>query len=125
MPSLREIQVEISNAIRSESGEFTPMLLRDDGVEPAQRLQIYRNNHRLSSRATLLATYPVIERLGGADWFRQSAARYIASFPSTSGDLQNLGEYYPEFLRGALADTPYAEALSKISPILLVRNRPD
>lgn len=108
MPSLRETQCEISRAIRSESGESAAMLVRNDGIEPAQRLQIYRNNHRLGSRATLQAAYPVIERLGGAEWFRQSAACYIAAHPSTSGDLQNLGEHYPAFLRTVLADTAHA-----------------
>jgi len=108
MRSLREIQIEIAGAIRSESADRAATLLCDDGIEPAQRLQIYRNNHRLGSLAALQAAYPVIERLGGADWFRQSAASYIAAFPSTSGDLQNLGEHFPEFLRSVLADTKYA-----------------
>lgn len=108
MHSLRDIQIEVSRAVRSESAGTAAALLRDDGIEPAVRLQIYRNNHRLAARATLQAAYPVIERLGGADWFSSSAARYIAEHPSTSGDLQNLGEHYPNFLRSEFAGTPYA-----------------
>jgi hypothetical protein len=53
------------------------------------------------------ATYPVIERLGGADWFRHSVSRYQDIYPSRCGDLQYLGEKYPDFLRSALAGTSH------------------
>jgi hypothetical protein len=57
--------------------------------------------------ATLAATYPVIERLGGASWFAQTVAQYRTRFPSRSGDLQFAGDRYAEYLATDLAGTNY------------------
>jgi len=108
MLSLREVQTAFCAAILSEDADPMLGLALEDGIPVERRIQIYRNNNRVGSFETLQATYPVIERLGGTDWFRQSAARYQRGFPSRSGDLQYLGERYPEFLRADLADTEYA-----------------
>lgn len=107
MLSLREAQIALSAAIRSEEAGGLAGLVEDDGMAPEQRIRIYRNNYRLGALAAMQATYPVIERLGGADWFEQSAAKYQHFHPSKSGDLQHLGAAYPEFLRGELADSEY------------------
>lgn len=107
MPSLRDTQAAFSAAIRSGDAGAMASLVVDGGIAPEQRMQIYRNNHRLGALATLQATYPVVERLGGAEWFRGSAARYQQAYPSRSGDLQHLGEHYPDFLRAELHGTPH------------------
>jgi len=108
MPSLRDTQAAFSAAIRSgDAGTFAALIL-DGGISPERRVQIYRNNHRLAALATLQATYPVVARLGGTDWFAQSAHRYQQDCPSRCGDLQFLGESFPQFLRTDLAGTPYA-----------------
>lgn len=108
MPSLRDTQTAFCAAILSGAADSMLQLVRDDGITAEQRIQIYLNNNRVGSLATLQATYPVIERLGGDDWFRQSAGQYQIQFPSRSGDLQYLGERYPDFLQACLADTDYA-----------------
>jgi len=108
MRSLRETQAAFSAALRSGDAGLLASQIVDGGIAPEQRIQVYRNNHRLAALATMQATYPVIERLGGNDWFRQSAAQYQKRFPSRSGDLQYLGENYPEFLRSQLGETPHA-----------------
>jgi len=108
MLSLRDTQTAFCAAILSENADPMRGLVLEDGIPAQRRIQIYRNNNRVGSFETLQATYPVIERLGGTEWFRQSAARYQREFPSRSGDLQHLGERYPNFLRADLADTAYA-----------------
>ena len=108
MPSLREVQAAFCEAIRTEDATAIAAMVVADGIEPQHRIQVYRNNHRLAALGTLQATYPVIERLGGADWFRQSALRYQLAHPSRCGDLQYLGEDYAAFLRADLAGTTYA-----------------
>jgi len=107
MLSLRDTQAAILAAIVADDAAPALRLVREDGLAADQRLQIYRNNHRLGSLAALQATYPVIERLGGADWFAQRAAQYVRRFPSRSGDLQNLGGEFAGFLRTDLAGTAY------------------
>jgi hypothetical protein len=71
-------------------------------------MQIYRNNHRAALLAALAATYPVIARLGGEDWFAQCAAQYLQRFPSRCGDLQFAGDRFAQFLAAGVANTDYA-----------------
>lgn len=113
MLSLRETQTALTAAIRSDepaSSEARALesLIIAAGIEPGERIRIYRNNHRSGASSTMQATYPVIERLGGADWFAQSVAQYQQRHPSRCGDLQYLGEEYPSFLRADLAGTSHA-----------------
>ena len=72
MTSLRELQREFSASILSGEARCMARWVVDAGIEPAQRLQIYRNNTRAGFLATMQATFQVIARLGGEDWFAQS-----------------------------------------------------
>jgi len=105
--SLRETQRAFCDAVLSGQAGGMAELLRNKGIPAGQRMQIYRNNNRIGFHATLQATYPVIERLGGADWFQQNAQEYQLRFPSRCGDLQYLGQHYPGFLKKELAGTDY------------------
>jgi hypothetical protein len=82
-------------------------LVRDDGIPSAQRLQIYSNSIRLGFLAAMQATYPVIEQLGGADWFAQHARAYQLRYPSPSGDLQNVGARFTDYLQTELSGSDY------------------
>jgi len=98
MPSLRELQQAFGQAIAA--GDFStiaPHVLAN-GLDPAARLRIYRNNHRETGLAALRSTYPVIERLVGHEYFRQAAFDYLAAYPSRSGSLDFLGQDWPSFL---------------------------
>ncbi len=108
MPSLRELQQSFGRALLDAGDAGIAACVVAAGFDPAKRLQIYRNNVRANFLATLRATYPVIERLGGADWFEQSARCYQAACPSGCGDLQYVGERYPAFLAQELGTTRYA-----------------
>jgi hypothetical protein len=108
VPSLRELQEHFGRAMLDAGDAGVAVCVVGAGFDPARRLQIYRNNVRANFLATLRATYPVIERLGGADWFEQSARRYQAACPSGCGDLQYVGERYPAFLAQELGSTRFA-----------------
>jgi hypothetical protein len=108
MLSLRETQIAFCAAIRADGGAAPDGLIVDDDIAPERRVQIYRNNHRLGALAAMQANYPVVERLGGAEWFAQSVLKYQGAHPSNSGDLQNLGAHYPQFLADELADGEYS-----------------
>lgn len=107
MPSLRETQSAFLAAIRSNASSPDATWVVEDGIAAGDRVQIYRNNYRLGALAAMQATYPVVERLGGADWFRQTVARYQQQYPSTCGDLQFIGEAFPGFLRADLETSAY------------------
>jgi hypothetical protein len=107
MTSLRELQRAFCGAVLSGDAAGVAALIRSDGIPAPQRLQIYRNNTQAAFLATLAATFPVIERLGGADWFGQSALEYQRRYPSRSGDLQFVGERFEGLLRDRFAGTDY------------------
>jgi hypothetical protein len=105
--SLRDLQRAFCRAVLSGDGAGASALIRSDGIPAEQRVQIYRNNTRAAFLATLAASFPVIGRLGGAGWFRQSALEYQRAFPSRSGDLQFIGDRYADFLQDCFAGTQY------------------
>lgn len=108
MPSLHELQRAFAAALMfEETGDLEPHVIAN-GIEPAARLRIYRNNMRENFLAALRAAYPVLERLVGAQYFRQLVADYLQCFPSTSGDLQYAGERLVTYLERRFAAGEYA-----------------
>ncbi|MDH5255150.1 MAG: DNA-binding domain-containing protein, partial [Gammaproteobacteria bacterium] len=107
MLALPDLQRAFLGAVLGGHTGVMAGLVRGDGIPPERRLRIYANNARSNFLTTLRATYPVIERLGGPEWFAQAAARYQSRHPSRCGDLQYVGRDFPAFLRGELDDTAY------------------
>ncbi|MFO1351468.1 MAG: DNA-binding domain-containing protein [Gammaproteobacteria bacterium] len=97
MSALRELQQRFVEQIFSDDGDL-PEWIRADGLASAERLDIYRNNTLVGLTKTLRSLYPVIERLVGEDFFRYAAHRYIHEYPSRSGDLNEYGADFADFL---------------------------
>lgn len=114
MPSLRELQSAFGAVLRSGGDEPQTSTVGIEaqvianGIEPAARLRIYRNNSRETFLSTLRAAFPVLERLVGEDYFRQLACAYRELFPSPSGNLHHVGEHLPNFLARQYSATQYA-----------------
>ena len=87
---LREIQRQFMQGILH--GAAVP------GVLPPAALSIYANNARVNFIQTLKLTYPAIGRLVGEEYFRQSACEFQRLHPSRSGDLQNVGAGFADYL---------------------------
>jgi hypothetical protein len=104
MHSLREMQRAFARSVLSDDGAPLAGLIHRDGINPEERVRIYRNNNRLGLLAALRASYPVVARLGGDDWFAQSVRRYQRACPPHCGDLQWAGHRYPQFLSAELGD---------------------
>lgn len=100
MLALREVQTRVIVALLDGShSAMAASLLREDGILPgASRLQVYRNNLFESLTAALQAVYPVVVKLVGEDYFRQTARAYIRAHPSCSGNLHDFGQALPAFL---------------------------
>lgn len=77
------------------------------GIAAAARLRVYRNNARAVFERALEATFPVMRERVGQDYFRQLAHFYRLTYPSTAGDLHEVGRHFARFLRVHLADGPY------------------
>jgi hypothetical protein len=110
---LARLQARFAAALRISTGagaSADPALLAeivDDGLEPAARLNLYRNNARAMFTGALERSFPVVARRVGDGYFQQLAAEYRATHPSRSGDLHWIGEHFPAWLARHLAGSEY------------------
>lgn len=110
---LAELQAHFAAALRGpghDGATADPALVAgivDDGLAPAARLNLYRNNARAMFVGALQRSYPVILRRVGDGYFQRLAAEYRAAHPSRSGDLHWIGEEFPEWLASRLKGTEY------------------
>jgi hypothetical protein len=79
-----------------------------NGIAPAARIDIYRNNLQVGFRKALALMFPVIEQLVGEAYFSRLSRDYQAAFPSRSGDLHHIGRSLPLFLRAQVPAGDYA-----------------
>ena len=107
--TLSDLQGRFAAALR-EPGPQSEVAIRllaecivDDGLAPARRLQVYRNNARAMFEGALERTYPVLRRQVGDERFAALARRYRAEHPSRSGDLHWVGEKFAPWLAARVA----------------------
>jgi len=84
-----------------------------NGLTPKARLRIYRNIVHNNHAAALRTAYPVVLKLVGEDFFENAAARYLRDYPTRSGNLQDYGSNYAEFL----AKMPEASGLAYLPDV--------
>jgi hypothetical protein len=109
MPRLRELQLGFVDALLAGDDQAIAAHLTVHRGSPETRLSIYRNNSLANLRAALREVYPVILRLVGKDFFDHTATRFILAHPSRSGDLNDYGDGFGEFLATfpPAAELPY------------------
>ncbi len=88
---LQDLQLELAEAIFSGD-------LHNDYVKPAHRLAIYQQHVFSHLTTSLKETYPYVLKLVGADCFHLLAQAYIQQYPSGSGNLNEYGEYFSQFI---------------------------
>jgi hypothetical protein len=107
MPALRELQYRFGAALASGDCATIEPYIRAAGIEPARRIAIYRNNWHENCLATLVAAYPVLNRLVGDAYFRQMSREFQGACPSHAGNLQHLGAPLAGFLQQRFARTEF------------------
>jgi hypothetical protein len=100
MPSLRELQTRVLDALLTASPENAIPLIAGYSGPAASRLGVYRNNVQSNFADALRSSFPVIRRLVGADYFHQTAREFQRLHPSRSGDLLHAGAAFPDYLAG-------------------------
>ena len=112
-PTLADLQTRFGAALRSAGKDADAAIgalaecIVDDGLAPASRVQVYRNNSRAMFEAALERTYPVLRRRVGEDYFRGLAREYRAEHPSRNGDLHWIGRAFASWLEPRLAGSEY------------------
>ncbi|HUJ01110.1 MAG TPA: DNA-binding domain-containing protein, partial [Usitatibacter sp.] len=97
MSTLAGLQRAFARAVE-EGGDALALRIRGAGSTPAARIAFYRASVRSQRHGALAATYAVVRRLVGDDFFREMARRYAAAHPSRSGDLRLFGDRFGDFL---------------------------
>ncbi|HVY82667.1 MAG TPA: DNA-binding domain-containing protein [Steroidobacteraceae bacterium] len=108
MLTLRELQLQFAAALFDGADATVVPHIVANGIDPAQRIDIYRNNLHEGFIQALAVAFPVIERLVGTDYFRQLAREFQRAHPSRAGDLHHIGRPFEGFLRARFAGTQYA-----------------
>ena len=99
MPALADLQRQFLAALTHGDDEKISAAIVDRAPGIDKVLAVYRNNWRSNLRSALRATFPVVERLVGAEYFDWMADRFIDVQPSQSGNLDNYGAEFPGFIR--------------------------
>jgi hypothetical protein len=109
---LRDTQREFGRSLGGDASASpapgAAMLLDTPPIPIEDRIAVYRNNTRQFFRSALAATYPVLRRRVGEEYFRQLAHEYRESHRSRSGDLHWVGAAFPEWLATRLQAGDYA-----------------
>ncbi len=113
MSALRELQLAFGDAVVN-GGSVQEVL--DHRPGRSARMDLYRNNYYSNMTEALRATYPVVEKLVGAEFFRHAVRRYIQRYPSTSGNLHDYGDSFSEFLSAfpPVAELPYLPDVARL-----------
>jgi hypothetical protein len=105
--ALRELQLRFADALFDGTDDAVAPEVVANGVEPAERIAVYRNNLREGFIQALEISFPVIEKLVGPEYFRQLALDFLRAHPSRTGNLHHIGGPLAGFLRERFAESEY------------------
>lgn len=97
-PSLPELQHAFAAALAGDDGEALTPWIAARGIAPAARLRIYRHAGYAIHVEALATSFPALRLLLGEDCFDGLATRHAACQGSHSGNLQDYGEDFADFL---------------------------
>jgi hypothetical protein len=100
-------------------GEHPPALaaaVMGDGLSPEARLRVYRNHVVISLREALRATFPVVCRLVGDDFFAGMARAFTAAHPPVSPCLFEYGAALGDFIEvfAPASSLPYLADVARL-----------
>jgi hypothetical protein len=100
MNSLHSCQSAFCEAIFSGSDAALGGMLVEPDEVARRRLSAYRRSIVGTLSAAVLSAYPVVARIVGTPFFMEAARQFIHAVPSASGDLNEFGESFGDFLAG-------------------------
>lgn len=104
MLSLRELQLRFVAALYEGNDAIVAGELGGEGISASARIGVYRNNLREGFIKALALDYPVVEKLVGTEFFRQTALDFQLQHPSSAGDLARAGAPFADYLRRRFSD---------------------
>ncbi len=109
---LRDVQQVFANSL-IENDVLAATRVRSGKLTSERRLEVYRHNVFTNLRGALGDIFPVVKRIVGEVFFLHAADQFIRAHPSRSGDLNQFGHEWPDFL----AAYPHAEDLPYLADV--------
>ena len=115
MPSLHEVEERFFAAVMAAGPAEDRLLacLAEDDNAGRARIAVYRRSIMGNLVSALHATYPVLAKIVGLPFFREAARAYVQAYPSESGDLNEYGSNFAEFI----ADYPHGRELGYLADV--------
>lgn len=117
---LKLLQSAFLKSVHEQNDEEILPLVSTTKISASGRMAIYRNNVALTLKGNLALKYPAVEKLVGEDFFNFAAGKYIDKNYSTSGNLDDYGKNFPDFLSAMpeLSKFPYISDVAKLEWML-------
>lgn len=116
MSASGDVHASFANALSKAAGPAPLALLADRFHQREARFAVYRNNVIAGLTDTLAQSFPVVERLVGADFFRALARSYITTHLPHSPVLTDYCRGLAEFIDGfpPAAGLPYLGDVARL-----------
>lgn len=100
MRALPELQSRFCEAVIAGAEAEQRLLdcILESGETGRRRIAVYRRSILGNLVGALQATYPVLARIVGLPFFREAASAYARAHPSVSGDLNEYGAQFADFI---------------------------
>jgi hypothetical protein len=97
-PTLLELQRAMQRSLIQGSDEDLSTYVIADGLDPGERLDIYRNTCASVLATALRLSFPTIQYLVGPEFFEGAARLFVTEAQPGSALLDEYGADFPEFL---------------------------
>ncbi len=117
MSDLAELTRAFTAALTAPSVDDVPVTAFAGAPEAVRRrLGIYRGNVQANAEKALSGAFPIVARIVGAEFFGGLARAYATENPSTSGDLNEFGAMFAEYLAAfpPAAGLPYLPDVARL-----------
>jgi hypothetical protein len=114
--ALRDLQAAFAAHVTGGDRADLVAAVAGDTIPAAARLNVYRHHVFESLGATLAATFPTVQALVGADFFRGLARAFVGHALPVQPVLTEYGADFPAFITGyqAARDLPYLADVARL-----------
>lgn len=104
----RDLMLDAPDALEAPDADFAAQFEAGDIALP-ERLKVYRSTIVGGIAETLCKGFPILEKLVGADFLRETARRFVMAHPPEAGCLNLYGRGFDDFIRANsfARDFPY------------------
>ncbi len=109
-------QTAFTQALLNPEAAIPVGLIDPQGRPAGKRFNVYRNNVIVSLIDAMETAFPVIQKLIGAENFRNLSGAYVRQHPPDNPMLMFYGKAFPAFLEGSaqLAHVPYLADVARL-----------